>query len=86
MKKLFFLMAFVLVSTFAFANSGEDTKLVQKEVANTITHDVDELIVSFLDTCGHAGNAVYRQARSEGATHRQARRSRRAFVRNCRRQ
>jgi len=77
MKKVLFTIALCVVTTMTFAVNTAD-----KSAANKVNQ---KNVILLFDNCGLAGDAVYDLARSEGATHRQARRSRRAFVRNCRR-
>ena len=92
MKNVCFTLVLMLTGTFAFANNAKVVSNVKLNKIENIKKNVKTVnsstktAVAYFDSCGDAGDAVYAHGISQGATHRQARRTRRAFVRNCRRQ
>ncbi len=71
MKNKFLGLMLVALVTMSFTSVNENEVVVKESTVAVVG-------------CGSAGNKVYDSQRSSGYTHREARRTRRAFVRWCR--
>lgn len=99
MKKLLSIMFVCAVMTATgtnekeiVANNFENFEVEKNELSNEIKFDENNSEIGFNDVikisliygCGSTGNAMYDDLRFNGMSHRDARRERRAFVRECR--
>lgn len=70
-------------------NNSKEVNVEMSDSSNEFKIEMSDLKMEIfeeddLQGCGSQGNQYYKIKRSEGASHREARRSRRAYVRKCR--